>query len=96
MKVKLIDIDYIESIKHELIIHTNEGKFSLWGALKEMEARLKTSHFLRSNYCYLVNLAHVQGVDGDYVILGNKSLKISRARKKEFMEALADYFRGGL
>lgn len=95
-KIKVIDIHYIESIKHELIIYTNERNYRLWGTLKEMEARLKPCDFRRSNYCYLVNLAHVKGVDGDFAILGNKNLKISRARKKEFMEALADYFTGGV
>ncbi len=95
-KVMLSDIDYIESMKHELIIHTSEITYSLWGTLKEMEAKLAPYNFYRSNYCYLVNLAHVKGVDGDFVIVDDHKLKISRSRKKEFMEALTDFFRGGL
>jgi DNA-binding LytR/AlgR family response regulator len=95
-KVPIFDVIYIESMKHELIINTIDGTYNLWGTLKEMEQKLSSLDFFRSNYCYLVNLARVKGIDGDYVLLDGVRLKISRSRKKDFMEALTDYFRGGI
>lgn len=95
-KIFIYQVKYIESMKHKLTIHTIEGSFSLWGTLREMEQKLASHDFYRSNYCYLVNLAHVRGIDGDNVLLEDVQLKISRSRKKDFMEKLTDYFRGGI
>lgn len=89
------DIVYIESVKHRLEIHTTSGSHSISGALKDMEAQLEGQDFFRSNSCYLVNLAHVQGVrDQSCLMTGGADLRISRPRKKPFMTALAA-FAGG-
>ena len=59
MRLNLADILYLESIRHTIVIHTLEGKLSINGTLKDMEAKLADHHFFRSNSCYLVNLKHV-------------------------------------
>ena len=61
MRLNLADILYLESIRHTIVIHTLEGKLSINGTLKDMEAKLADHHFFRSNSCYLVNLKHVTG-----------------------------------
>lgn len=95
MRVLLSDILYIESIRHTIIIHTFDGKLSITGTLKELETRLAEHDFFRSNSCYLVNLRHVTGVrDQDSVMSNGELLRISRPRKKAFMQALADYMAG--
>lgn len=95
MRVLLSDILYIESIRHTIIIHTFDGKLSITGTLKELETRLAEHDFFRSNSCYLVNLRHVTGVrDQDSVMSNGKLLRISRPRKKAFMQALTDYMAG--
>ena len=95
MRVLLSDILYIESIRHTIIIHTFDGKLSITGTLKELETRLAEHDFFRSNSCYLVNLRHVTGVrDQDSVMSNGELLRISRPRKKAFMQTLADYMAG--
>lgn len=86
------DIVYIESVKHRLDIHTIGDTLSIVGTLKEMEAQLEPYAFFRSNSCYLVNLAHVQGVkDQSCQMLGGDDLRISRPRLKPFLAALTRY-----
>jgi hypothetical protein len=34
---------------------------------------------------------HIEGVDGNFCLVGNTKLLISRARKNDFMAALAEY-----
>ena len=95
MRVLLSDILYIESIRHTIIIHTFDGKLLITGTLKELETRLAEHDFFRSNSCYLVNLRHVTGVrDQDSVMSNGELLRISRPRKKAFMQALTDYMAG--
>ena len=96
MRLNLADILYLESIRHTIVIHTLEGKLSINGTLKDMEAKLADHHFFRSNSCYLVNLKHVTGVaDQDCIMPNGEQLRVSRPRKKAFMAALTDYMGGG-
>ncbi len=95
-RLNLADILYLESIRHTIVIHTLEGKLSINGTLKDMEAKLTDHHFFRSNSCYLVNLKHVTGVaDQDCVMSNGEQLRVSRPRKKAFLTALTDYMGGG-
>lgn len=45
MRMNLTDILYLESIRHTIVIHTLDGKYSINGTLKDMEAKLADRHF---------------------------------------------------
>lgn len=92
MRVELADVLYLESIRHTIIVHTLSGKLSVSGTLKDFEERLADQDFFRSNSCYLVNLRHVVGVEGQDCVMSNEELlRASRPRKKAFLTALANY-----
>ena len=56
------------------------------------EEKLGKYSFFRGNKGYLINLAHVDGIqDGCAVVRGEK-LGLSRSRKNQFMEALTNYW----
>lgn len=90
-KVLTNDIKYIESMKHTLILKTKQGNISMRGVMREMADRLAKYNFVRCNNSFLVNLNHVKAIQSDYVIVGNNELKMSRGRKKSFLEALSAY-----
>ena len=92
MRVELADVLYLESIRHTIIVHTLSGKLSVSGTLKDFEERLAGQDFFRSNSCYLVNLRHVVGVEGQDCVMSNEELlRVSRPRKKAFLTALENY-----
>ena len=95
-KIETSQIIYIESKKHELIINTTTEQYSIWASLKEYEQKLAPFHFFRCNNSYIVNLAKIRGIEEDYVLIENEHLKISRARKKDFLNTLTDYYKEGL
>ena len=89
-----LDIDgiyYIESQGHNLIFYTAQGQHVSTGTMRDAEEKLETLGFFRCNKGYLVNLAHVEAVRDGCAIVNGSELLISRARKNDFMEALADY-----
>jgi DNA-binding LytR/AlgR family response regulator len=97
LRLKLSDILYIESIRHTIVIHTAGNKLAISGTLKELEERLADRHFFRSNSCYLVNLHHIDAVQGqDCVLTNGERLRISRPRKKAFLTELTEYMGGSL
>lgn len=93
-KLPVSSLRYVEVRDHRLIYHSTQGNFELFGSLKELESTLGRD-FARCNHCYLVHLRFVDGVQEDNVLVGGDTLKISRTRKKAFMQQLSDYYRFG-
>lgn len=86
-------IDYIESQGHDIIYHTAQGDYVTSGTLRDAEEELKSLHFFRGSKWYLINLSQVDGLEeGCARFKSGKSIPLSRGRKKEFMEALAQYW----
>lgn len=85
---------YVEVDGHYLQYHTKTGEYRQKASLKELEEQLDGLSFRRCNNCYLVNLKYVNGVEKEDVVLHGERLKISRPRKKEFLQALANYMGG--
>lgn len=85
---------YVEVSGHYLYYHTAEGIFKQKASLKELEDALGGLPFKRCNNCYLVNLKYVDCVNKDDVRVGGDWLKISRPRKKKFLQDLANYMGG--
>ena len=80
---------YGETIKHDIVIHTRKETYTYRGTLKELEEELDKNLFSRCNNCYLVNLAEVESIKENEVLLSNgEKLLISRPRKKDFVNAL--------
>ena len=92
-----IDINrvyYVETEGHFLIIKTDQGEYRMRDTMKNMEAALEKYGFFRCNNCYLVNLKHVERVDGSTLFVNGEELAISRPRYKAFMETLTKYWGG--
>lgn len=91
-KVQVEDIYWIESQGHRVTYHTLQGEYdSTITSMKKLEEELEPYYFFRCNNCYIVNLAHVIGMDGQYVVLDTGRIEVSRARRGNFKKALTEY-----
>ncbi|OZG59741.1 DNA-binding response regulator [Bifidobacterium lemurum] len=87
------DVQYVEVLGHEVVYHTADGAWKVWGSLREAATLLEPVHFaLCSRYC-LVNLEWVKAVVDNTIVVGETSLPVSRSKKKSLMQALAAYYR---
>lgn len=87
-------VKYIETSGHYLIYHTTEGDFTSYGNMKDAEAVLDATQFIRCNRCYLVNMAFVRAIRGQLLVVDGEELQISRPRRNAVMEALNLYLGG--
>lgn len=85
---------YIEIINHRLYYHLIDGVIEMTGVLSAVEKELREYGFLRCNKCYLVNPKFVVSVKGLEVVVGNRTLQISRPRRTTFLSELADWYAG--
>ena len=92
LRLLVEDICYVESQGHTLIYHTINGDYEISGTMKEAEENLEVYHFCRGNKGYLINLAHVDGMQDGCAIVRGEKLLLSRARKSVFMEALTNFW----
>lgn len=93
-RVSADSITYIEISNHDIIVHVGAEQIRQWGTLSKLEAQLREAHFVRCSSSYLANLKYVHKVRGDQLLVGGDTLSISRPRRKEFLNALAQY-KGG-
>lgn len=94
-RVRIGEICFLESQRHRMIFHLKDRTLQMRGTMKEMEERLGKYYFVRCNVSYLVNLAHVSGIEGDMAVVGDERVPISRQKRKSFMAALSEYMGGG-
>lgn len=90
VRLKLSDICYIESRSHVMDFHTPERVYTSRGRLEDLEMSLTGKGFFRCNRGYLINLYTVDGVRKDCVLVAGDLLPISRRRKAELMQRLAE------
>lgn len=91
-KIYVTEIMYVEVQKHYIIIHTLTDNIKLCGTMESFVEMLGEHSFSQCNSCYLVNLRHITKIEKDNVFLGNDSIKMSRAKKKGFMQEVSEYF----
>ncbi len=93
-KIYTDNLYFIEVINHYVYFHTTKETYKAQTTLKEIEKEVKGLSFRKCNSCYLVNLKYVNTVTKDTVNVNGTWLKISRPKKKEFIQALANYIGG--
>lgn len=94
-KLKINDIDYIEVIKREIIVHKNGEEVEYTGtSIEKLEEKLEDFKFFRCHKSYLVNLEKVDLIKTGEVVVNGKSVPVSKYRakdlKREFTAILGD------
>ena len=92
--MRRLDLDkvrYFEVFDHRLFIHMADEDIEIKGSIKDVEKEISSSRFFRCNKCYLVNLDYVDSVQNNDICIGKDVVRVSRAKKKEFMDTLNNY-----
>ncbi|MFV0465258.1 MAG: LytR/AlgR family response regulator transcription factor [Lachnospiraceae bacterium] len=93
-RLNVEQILYLESKRHQIIVHTETDSYATRDTMKNVESMLLKYKFVRCHNCFLVNLKYVDGVVQNQVIVKGEELAISRPRKKEFLDELTNYIGG--
>jgi DNA-binding LytR/AlgR family response regulator len=93
-RLEATQIYYVETGNHAVQVYTAKGTWRLRESMHTMETILAEHGFFRCNSCYLINLAHVEQVEGNIAVVAGSRLTISRPRHKAFMTALTKYIGG--
>ena len=83
IRVNFRDILYFEALKEYICVHTKNQKIITYKRMKELAERLPT-HFTRIHNSYIINGDHISKVEGNFVLIDNKSLPIGISYKDSF------------
>ncbi|MCR4767744.1 MAG: LytTR family transcriptional regulator [Saccharofermentans sp.] len=61
------DICFIESQRHDIIIHASDGIYIAWDRLKALEQVLPAEHFLRVSNSSIVNLKKIKRIESTLI-----------------------------
>ena len=91
VKLDVSQIRYVDVLDHYLCYHTSEGDIKTKASMRDAVKALEEEPFFQCNKAFLVNLAYVDGISGNDLIIGSERIPVSRARKKAFLEAMNQY-----
>lgn len=95
-KILLSNIQCLESNLRKVIFTLSENReIELVGKLTDYEGYLLSHGFCRCHKSYLVNIEHIDSIEGDaFYLTGGKKVKISRACLQSAKKAYFDYIFG--
>ncbi len=91
VKLDTSKIRYVDVLDHYICYHTSEADIKTKGSMREAVQALEGEPFFQCNKAFLVNLAYVDGMTGNDIIVGTERIPVSRARKKAFLQAMNEY-----
>ena len=90
-KLSASQILFVESERHNMHFYTTTGKVTSRMNMHEVEELLKGFGFYRCGKGYIINLDKIDSFSDGICRIGSYNVPVSRAKKKEFMNVLADH-----
>ena len=78
LKIRYIDVNYVEAFSDFIKIHTRHATHIALVNLKTIEKSLPESIFLRIHRSYLVNMEHITAFNNSNVSIGKQQIPIAR------------------
>lgn len=88
-RVRFAELLVLEGYGNFVKVHRVAARLLLTPTtLKQLEERLPTAEFLRVHKSYLVNLAHIERVSGNYLQVGSHDIPIGNTYRQEVLRRL--------
>lgn len=90
--IKITDILYVMSKSNYVYyVLVNGEKIKDRAKISMLETALEEYNFMRCHLKYLINVAHIKGLERDYVLLENERVSVSPSKYEDVMQAFAEY-----
>lgn len=84
IKLKINDIIYIETAKHKNVFYTQEGSYSIYRKLDEIEGELRDYGFVRAHLSFLINMRYIRKISSYILTLTTgKEISVPKTRYAE-------------
>jgi DNA-binding LytR/AlgR family response regulator len=87
-KIFYTDILFVEALQNYVAIHTKDKKYITYLTFKSIEENLPPADFLKVHKSYIIQLAKVEGIEGNELVIGQHSIPVSRANRESIMQRI--------
>lgn len=87
-KVRYQDVQFVESMREYVRIHTSDKRYMIHQTMNAMEQRLSTHGFIRVHRSYLVNLEFLDSLQGNRIFIGETEIPIGGSYKKSLFDRI--------
>lgn len=85
IKLNYNDIYFIEGLKDYVILHATKGKYMTAMNVKTIHSKLPSAVFFRTSKSYIINVNHINEIDGEDVIIEDNKIPIGRSYRDKFL-----------
>jgi DNA-binding LytR/AlgR family response regulator len=82
------EIEYLEALADYVQINTNKERYTVLSTMKSISNRLPEDKFLRVHRSYIVSLSKIERLDDNMIVLGGKSIPVSRSYRENLLKHL--------
>lgn len=84
VRLRVDDIIYIETNRHKNIFYTQEGTYSIYKKMDELEMELKGVGFVRIHQSFLINMRYIEKINSYVMVLTTgKEISVPKSRYPE-------------
>lgn len=87
-KIYLKEIRFIESMENYVIIHTFTSRETVSTRLKNILETLPEKTFMQVHRSFIVNLSHIQAIEGNQLIIGQHKIPVARSLREEVYKVI--------
>lgn len=91
VKLKHMDIHYIEALGNYVQIFTKDAKVISLLTIKDLEANLPSSLFIRVHKSFIISTVHLDLIEGSWITIGKNKIPIGESYKEKLMERLSEF-----
>lgn len=90
VKVKSNEIMFVEALKDYVVINTSEAKYTIHSTMKDIEAKLPSTDFLRVHRSYIVRLDKIAAIEQPNIVIegDNRIIPIGGSYKDELFKRI--------
>jgi len=86
IRIKINDIQFIESMREYVRIHTADQKVITLLSLSKLEELLPNHTFMRVHRSTIINIQKINFIQGNIISIGNEQISISKSQKDSIMD----------
>jgi len=88
LRILLADIEYIESFRDNVVIHTKNNSYTTKNQIGKLEEELPAEEFLRIHKSYIIAIKDIKSISPTNITLTSKDVPVGRSYKSFVMGQL--------
>lgn len=87
-KIRFDELIYVEAMQNYVMLHTTRNRFVSYLTFKSVEEYLPAEDFLKVQKSFIVNLHHINNIEGNEISIADKKITISRGNKEDILNTI--------